>query len=69
MLEVSDSLLLAQKSDYYPITKAIYDLSSFLGEGGAVAAALGLWTMLFLGASYLLVASLLGKRMGAIFRG
>ncbi len=69
MLEVSDSLLLAQKAEFYPITKAIYDLSSFLGEGASVAAALGLWTMLFLGASYLLAASLLGKKMGAIFRG
>ena len=69
MLEVSDSLLLAQKAEYYPITKGIYDLASFLGEGGSVAAALGLWTMLFLGASYLLTSALLGKKMGAIFRG
>ncbi len=69
MLEVSDSLLLAQKAAYYPITKAIYDLSSFLGEGAAIAASLGLWTMLFLGASFLLVSSILGKKMGAIFRG
>ena len=69
MLEVSDSLLLAQKAAYYPITKAIYDLSSFLGEGSAIAAALGLWTMLFLGASFLMAAVLLGKKLGAIFRG
>ncbi len=68
MLEVSDSLLLAQKAAFYPITKAIYDLSTFLGEGASVAAALGLWTMLFLGASFLLVASLLGKKLGAVFR-
>ncbi|MCQ2396248.1 MAG: ABC transporter permease subunit [Lentisphaeria bacterium] len=69
MLEVSDSLLLAQKAEYYPITKAIYDLSGFLGEGSSIAAALGLWTMLFLGASFLMAASLLGKKLGAIFRG
>ena len=31
MLEVSDSLILAQKADYWPITKAIYELFQRLG--------------------------------------
>ena len=69
MLEVSDSLILAQKAAYFPITKAIYELSSLLGQGPSLAAALGLWTMVFLGASFLLAAALLGKKLGAVFRG
>ena len=68
MLEVSDSLILAQKAAYYPITRAIYDLSSLLGQGPMLASALGLWTMVFLGASMLTASCLLGKRLGAMFR-
>jgi len=68
MLEVSDSLLLAQKAAYFPITKAIYELSSLLGQGQYLASALGLWTMLFLGLSMLSASLLLGKKLGAIFR-
>lgn len=68
MLEVSDSLILAQKAAYFPITKAIYELSSMLGQGQYIASALGLWTMLFLGLSMLTASLLLGKKLGAIFR-
>lgn len=68
MLEVSDSLLLAQRSLYFPITKAMYELSMLLGEGPAIAAALGLWTMLFLAVSLLIASLFLGKRLGALFR-
>lgn len=68
MLEVSDSLILAQKAAYYPITKAIYDLSSLLGQGPMLASALGLWTMVFLGVSLLTASCLLGKKLGAMFR-
>src|SRR5262249_15621265 len=49
MLEVSDSLVLAQKQADYPIAKAMYELSNILGEGPFLAAALGVWAMLFLG--------------------
>jgi iron(III) transport system permease protein len=48
MLEVSDSLVLAQKQADYPIAKAIYELSNVLGEGPYLAAALGVWAMVFL---------------------
>lgn len=68
MLEVSDSLILAQKSVYFPITKSIYELSMLLGQGQALAAALGVWTMVFLGAALLITSFLLGKRLGALFR-
>jgi iron(III) transport system permease protein len=68
MLEVSDSLVLAQRSLYFPITKAIYELSMLLGEGQPLAAALGVWTMVFLGTSIFVASILLGKRLGALFR-
>ncbi|MBR0458764.1 MAG: iron ABC transporter permease [Victivallales bacterium] len=68
MLEVSDSLILAHKAAYFPITKAIYELSSLLGQGQALASALGLWTMLFLGVSLLTASTILGKKLGALFR-
>jgi len=68
MLEVSDSLVLAQKSMFFPITKAIFELSMLLGQGQNLAAALGMWTMVFLGTSLLVASCLLGKRLGALFR-
>lgn len=51
MLEVSDSLILAQKAQFYPITRAIYDLSQVLGSGPYIACAFGVWAMLFLAAT------------------
>jgi iron(III) transport system permease protein len=68
MLEVSDSLVLAQKQGTFPITKAIYELFQLLGDGRFVAAALGLWAMLFLWASISFARSLLGRRFGNMFR-
>lgn len=68
MLEVSDSLMLAQTPEDYPITKAIFHLNQLLGEGRYVASALGAWAMLFLTMTILCVSALLGKRMGALFR-
>jgi len=68
MLEVSDSLILAQKQAHFPITKAIYELFQLLGEGRYLAAALGVWSMVFLALGLLLAGRLLGKKMGAMFR-
>lgn len=68
MLEVSDSLLLAQRQQDFPITKAIYELFSLLGEGRFVASALGVWAMVFLGTTILLASKAIGKKMGALFR-
>lgn len=68
MLEVSDSLVLAQQQAYYPITKAIYELANKLGDGLYIASALGVWTMLLLTLTILSAHALLAKRMGAIFR-
>jgi iron(III) transport system permease protein len=68
MLEVSDSLILAQKQSYYPITKAIYELFQLLGDGKFIASALGVWAMAFLGILMTGMTVLLGKKLGAIFR-
>ena len=68
MLEVSDSLILAQKQAYYPITKAIYELFQLLGDGRFVASALGVWAMAFLAVCIIGSNLLLGKKLGAVFR-
>lgn len=68
MLEVSDSLMLAQRQDHYPITKAIFEFFQLMGTGPFLAAALGVWAMAFLALTILGSSALLGKRMGALFR-
>lgn len=68
MLEVSDSLILAQQAEHFPITKAIYTLLSTLGNGHELSAALGVWAMIFLGISIMGAFVILGKRGGTIFR-
>jgi len=68
MLEVSDSLVLAQKQAFYPITKAIMELFQLLGDGKFIASALGVWAMAFLGITIVGLSLLLGKKLGAIFR-
>lgn len=68
MLEVSDSLILAQQSVHYPITKAIYALVASLGNGPYIASALGVWAMVFLGITLLGAGLLLGRKLGALFR-
>ena len=68
MLEVSDSLILAQRSVDFPITKAIYELFQLLGDGRYLASALGVWAMVFLGLTIFAASRLLGKKIGALFR-
>ncbi len=68
MLEVSDSLMLAQREDYYPITKTIYELFQLIGVGRHTAAALGAWGMLFLAVTIVGAGLLLGRKLGALFR-
>jgi iron(III) transport system permease protein len=67
MLEVSDSLILAKQTEHFPITKAIYTLLSSLGNGHELAAALGVWAMVFLAIAITGAATLAGKR-GGLFR-
>ena len=67
MLEVSDSLILAQQAQQYPITKAIYTLLSTLGNGTELAAALGVWAMAFLSVA-IMGAAVLGGKRGGMFK-
>jgi iron(III) transport system permease protein len=67
MLEVSDSLILAQQARHYPITKAIYTLLSTLGNGHELSAALGVWAMVFLGIAIAGAAGIGGKK-GGLFK-
>jgi iron(III) transport system permease protein len=69
MLEVSDSLMLAQKIEYYPITKTIFELFQLMGIGRFLASALGVWAMVFLSVTIIGSSLLLGKKMGALFKG
>ncbi|MDF1823813.1 MAG: iron ABC transporter permease [Verrucomicrobiales bacterium] len=68
MLEVSDSLILAEQQQHFPITKAIYALVSSLGTGPHIASALGVWAMAFLAITITGAGLILGKKMGALFR-
>lgn len=68
MLEVSDSLVLAMKERFFPITKAIYQLLGRIGDGPYIASALGVWAMVFLALSLMTAGVLLGRRMGQLFR-
>ena len=70
VLEVSDSLILAQTQDYYPITKQIFRLATSTGSPEATnqAAAMGVYGMAMLGGTLGLASILMGKRLGTIFR-
>ena len=68
MLEVSDSLMLAQRADFFPITKTIYELFQLIGTGKYIAAALGVWAMSFLAVTIIGASLILGKKMGQLFR-
>ena len=68
MLEVSDSLILAQQRDFWPVTKVIYELAVQLGDGPALACAFGTWAMLFLASCLAAAAVFLGKGPTALFR-
>ncbi|HXG49496.1 MAG TPA: ABC transporter permease subunit, partial [Methylomirabilota bacterium] len=69
MLEVSDSLILAMREQYFPITKAIYQLMGRIDPNApAVACALGVVGMMLLALSLGLATRLLGRKLGQLFR-
>jgi iron(III) transport system permease protein len=68
MLEVSDSLILALKDEYYPITKAIYSLLGRIADGPYIASAMGIFGMILLMVSLFLSGRFLGRRLGELFR-
>jgi iron(III) transport system permease protein len=68
MMEVSDSLILAPHDQYFPMTKAIYELNLRLVDGRFVASALGVVGMAVVGTCFLIANKLLGRSMGQLFR-
>ena len=68
MLEVSDSLILAQQSRHYPITRAIFAFMERLGDGPYIASAMGVWGMALLTVTLAGASVILGKKLGSIFR-
>jgi iron(III) transport system permease protein len=68
MLEVSDSLILASKEQYYPITKAIYALLGRIADGPYIASAMGILGLLLLSGSLFIAGRFFGRRMGELFR-
>lgn len=68
MIEVSTSLMLAQQEEYYPITKAIYELSTHLAVGNEIASALGVILMIVVAISMVISSKVMGQKMGELFR-
>jgi iron(III) transport system permease protein len=68
MLDVSDSLILAMKDQFYPMTKSIYVLYLEQGSGEFIASALGVIGMGILTVCILGSSVILGKKMGELFR-
>ncbi|MFN9132083.1 MAG: ABC transporter permease [Phycisphaerales bacterium] len=68
MLEVSDSLILAQQQQHFPITKAIFEFTGRLADGPYIASAMGVWGMALLTVTLVGASVLMGRKLGAIFR-
>jgi iron(III) transport system permease protein len=69
MLEVSDSMILAMREKFFPITKTIWSLMGRIDpEAPSIACALGVVGMALLMLSLLLATRILGKKMGQLFR-
>jgi iron(III) transport system permease protein len=69
VLDVSNSMILAQEQGYFPITKAIYALMARITPTApSVACALGVLSMLLLAASLFAASKLLGQKMGQLFK-
>lgn len=68
MLEVSDSLILAQQVRHYPLTKAILAFTGRLADGQYIASAMGAWGMALLTVTLVGASVLMGKKLGSIFR-
>ncbi len=65
---VRDSMILAQQSRYYPITRAIFAFTERLGDGAYIASAMGAWGMALLTVTLVGASAILGKKLGSIFR-
>ncbi|MFN0131289.1 MAG: ABC transporter permease [Phycisphaerales bacterium] len=68
MLEVSDSLILAQQARHYPVTRAILSFMERLRDGPNIASAMGVWGMALLTVTLVGASAMIGKKLGSIFR-
>jgi len=68
MLDVSDSLILAMKDRFYPLTKAIYALFLEQGNGELTASALGMIGMGILATCIIGAGMILGEKFGELFK-
>jgi len=68
VLEVSESMVLAAKSEFFPVTREIYNLLGKIPDGDYVASALGMLCMLFLSAGLITASLLMGRKLGRMFR-
>ncbi|MGF1678440.1 MAG: ABC transporter permease [Candidatus Methylacidiphilales bacterium] len=69
MLDVSNGMILAQESPFYPITKAIYALMGRITPTApSIACALGVLSMILLAVSLFVASKLLGSKMGQLFK-
>ncbi len=68
MLEVSDSLILALREKFFPITKTIYILFNSVSGGFYIASALGILGMFILTIAIIIGGKILGKKFGEMFR-
>jgi iron(III) transport system permease protein len=68
LLEVSESLMLAQKEKYQPITRAIFGYWLRPDDGPYIASAMGVLGMVILLMSLLLASMVLGRRIGEMFK-
>jgi iron(III) transport system permease protein len=68
MLEVSDSLILAQQARHFPVTRAILTFFERMGDGQHIASALGVWGMALLTVTLVGASAVLGRKMGSIFK-
>jgi len=68
MIEVSTSLMLALRERYFPMTKAIYEVSTHLTMGQELASAMGVVLMVVVAVSMVLASRIMGRRMGELFR-
>ncbi|MEM6821693.1 MAG: iron ABC transporter permease [Verrucomicrobiota bacterium] len=69
MLDVSNGMILAQESQFYPVTKAIYMLMGRITPTApSIACALGVLSMILLAISLFAASRLLGQKMGQLFK-
>jgi iron(III) transport system permease protein len=68
MLEVSESMVLAVKKEFFPITRQIYAMLGMIPDGDYVASALGVLCMVFLAAGIVAASALMGRHLGKMFR-